>query len=111
MTKPLLPSFLNVGYECSTHLNRSGVRVDEIALTQHSRFVRQDYQRLRKLGIRAAREGVRWNLCDRRGKLDFSSALPFIEAAEREQITMVWDLFHYGYPDDLCPVSVDFDAR
>lgn len=111
MTLPLLPGFLHAGFECSTHLDRNLQRVDEISLTQHDRHVRDDYHRLRSLGIRVARDGVRWNLIDRNGRLDFSSVLPFIEAAEAEDITVIWDLFHYGYPNDLDPFQPEFVGR
>jgi beta-glucosidase/6-phospho-beta-glucosidase/beta-galactosidase len=111
MPLPLFPSFVVAGFECSTPINRYGRRIDELALTQHDRHVRQDYCRLRELGILAARDGVRWNLIDQRGRLDFSSVRPFLDAAEAEQITVIWDLFHYGYPDDLDPFHPDFIAR
>ena len=111
MSLPLLPGFLHAGFECSNHLDRNLGRVDEISLTQHDRHVRDDYHMLRVLGIRVARDGVRWNLIDRRGRLDFSSVLPFVEAAEAEDITVIWDLFHYGYPDDLDPFQPEFAKR
>jgi hypothetical protein len=111
MTLPFLPGFLHAGFESSSHLDCNRRRVDEIALTQHDLHVREDYRRLRALGIRVARDGVRWNLVDQRGRLDFSSVLPFIEAAEAEQITVIWDLFHYGYPDDLDPFQPEFIGR
>ncbi len=111
MTLPLLPSFIIAGFECSTPINRDYRRIDELALTQHDRYVHEDYRRLSELGICAARDGVRWNLVDQRGHLDFSSVLPFLEAARAEGITVVWDLFHYGYPDDLDPFEDDFIVR
>ncbi|HZP82806.1 MAG TPA: hypothetical protein VFB21_14295 [Chthonomonadaceae bacterium] len=111
MTLPLLPSFVIAGFECSTPINRDLRRIDELALTQHDRHVREDYRRLRELGICAARDGVRWNLIDQGGRLDFSSVLPFVVAAEAEGITVIWDLFHYGYPDDLDIFSDDFIVR
>lgn len=111
MALPLLPSFVLAGFECSTPINRYGRRIDEIALTQHDRYVREDYRRLKELGIYTARDGVRWNLIDQRGRLDFRSVLPFLEAAEAEGITVIWDLFHYGYPDDLDPFSEPFSRR
>jgi hypothetical protein len=111
MSLPLLPGFLHAGFECSTHLDRNLRRIDEISLTEHDRHVREDYHRLRGLGIRVARDGVRWPLIDRRGRLDFGSVQPFVEAAEAEGITVIWDLFHYGYPDDIDPFHCDFTSR
>ena len=111
MSLPLFPSCVVAGFECSTPIKRYGRRIDELALTQHDRHVRQDYSLLRELGILVARDGVRWNLIDQRGRLDFSSVLPFLDAAEAEEITVIWDLFHYGYPDDLDPFHPEFVAR
>jgi beta-glucosidase/6-phospho-beta-glucosidase/beta-galactosidase len=107
----LFPSFLMGGFECSTHVNRDRHRIDELALTQHDIQVAEDYRLLRQAGIRTVRDGVRWNLIDSHGRLDFSGALPFLEAAETEQTTVIWDLFHYGYPDDLDPFTDVFIRR
>ena len=111
MTLPLLPSFFIAGFECSTPINQNLSRIDELALTQHDRYVREDYRMLREAGIYAARDGVRWPLVDRRGRLNFASALPFLKAAEAEGITVIWDLFHYGYPEDLDPFTEAFIER
>src|ERR1041385_2292001 len=108
---PLIPSFLIGGFECSSPINRNGVRIDEICMTEHDRYLREDYRRLRQLGMRTAREGVRWNIVDQAGQLDFCSARPFIEAAEDEGLTIIWDLFHYGYPDDVDPFHPAFVNR
>ncbi|HEX2185628.1 MAG TPA: beta-glucosidase, partial [Chloroflexota bacterium] len=56
----LFPSFFLAGFECSTHVNRRGERQDLTRLTQHDRFLDDDYARVRALGIRAIREGVPW---------------------------------------------------
>jgi hypothetical protein len=107
----LFPSFFAAGFECSTPINFDRTRIDELASTGHDLDVRADYRRLRSCGIRTARDGVRWNLVDCAGSLDFSTALPFVAAAEREGITVIWDLFHYGYPDDLDPFDSTFVER
>src|SRR5687768_10990421 len=107
----LFPSFFLGGFECSCPLNFDRVRVDELSLTGHDRQVRADYRLLKQAGIRTARDGIRWNLVDTLGRLDFSTALPVIEAAEEEDIFVVWDLFHYGYPEDLDPFTEPFSDR
>src|SRR2546423_14032196 len=90
------------GFECSTHRARSGERLDLIATTGHDKYAVADYGRLREQGIRAARDGVRWHLIEKReGRYDFSSVLPMVRAARDAGVQVVWDLCHYGWPDDV----------
>src|SRR5205085_687374 len=70
-----------------------------------------DYMRLEEVGIHTVREAIRWPLVDRRGRFDFSSIEPFVEAALRHDFDVIWDLFHYGYPDDVDLFSWDFPKR
>ena len=71
------------------------------AAVQHDRCCAGDYRRLREVGIQTARDGVRWNLVDRGGGYDWSSWVPMLEAARTEKVQVIWDLFHYGWPDGL----------
>ena len=98
------------GWECSTHVRRDGRRLDLIAATGHDAHAAADYRQLAGLGIRAVRDGVRWHLIDRGGRWDFSSLTPMLEAARETGTQVVWDLFHYGWPDGLdiwSPAFVD----
>lgn len=98
----MFSSFIQAGFECSSHKLRSGRRLDLIASTLHDRFIRQDYQRLKSLGIRTAREGLRWHLIEATpGNYDFSSLLPMLRASQEEGIQVIWDIFHFGWPDHL----------
>lgn len=108
---PLFESFYIAGFEGSTGINMHGEWFDQIAATGHDRHAQEDYRRLRQHGFLAARDSIRWPLVDRRGRLDFSSTQPLIEASNRHQITVIWDLFHYGYPADLDPFSDEFVKR
>ena len=63
---------------------------------------------LRGLGIAVAREGIPWPLVERDGQYDFSALDPFIAAMNRHQILPIWDLCHYGYPDDADPFDAGF---
>lgn len=104
-------SFWHGGFECSSHITRTGRRLDLIAATQHDRFVDADYRMVRELGIRTVRDGVRWHLIDRGGTYDVSSFLPFVVAAEQQQMQVIWDLCHYGFPNDLDVFSPTFITR
>src|SRR5438128_875430 len=98
----LCESFFLGGFECSTHRLASRKRLDEIASTQHDRFAREDYLRLHEQGIRTAREGLRWHLIESKpGTYDFKSLLPMLHAAQQTRTQIIWDLFHYGWPDWL----------
>jgi hypothetical protein len=108
---PLFPSPFLAGFECSTPINSHGERIDQIEATQHERFVEYDYALLRRHGLRAVREGVRWHRVDRGGRYDMQSLQPFVEAARRSDLVPIWDLFHYGYPDGLDPFSAEFVTR
>ena len=101
----LFPSFFLAGFECATPINWHGQRIDPLAATEHDRRVREDYRALQRLGICAVREGARWNRIDRDGRYDFRPLRPFVEAAQEAGLTIIWDLFHYGYPDGADPFS------
>jgi len=97
------------GFECSTHRLHSGRRLDLIAATQHDRFALLDYQRLQRLGMRVAREGVRWHLVEPRpGYYDFSSVAPIAQAAKTTRTQVIWDLCHFGWPDHLDILKPEF---
>lgn len=100
------------GFECSTHLNPHRKRVDVIAATKHDEFAEADYRRLMNFGMKTARDGVRWHLIETRPfEYDFSSVLNQVRAAKKTGIQIVWDLFHYGYPNDLDIFSAEFIIR
>jgi beta-glucosidase/6-phospho-beta-glucosidase/beta-galactosidase len=112
---PLFGSFFLGGFECSTHRLLSGRRLDLIASTKHDKFVSFDYARLKKVGIRAARDGIRWHLIEKsKSSYDFSSALPMLRAARETGLQVIWDIFHYGWPEHIDifrPAFIDAIAR
>lgn len=109
MTVSPFKSFLMAGFECSTHRRFDGKRLDMIEATRHDEFALADYARLAEVGIRTAREGLRWHLIERSpGRYDFSSAYAQLDAAEGSGAQVIWDLFHYGYPDGLDIFSTGF---
>ena len=107
----LFPTFFLSGFECSTFRWKDRGRRDLAAETQHRERAGEDYARLRELGIAVAREGVPWPLVERGGGYDFALLDPLIDAMNAAQILPVWDLCHYGYPDDADPFAPDFAER
>ncbi len=104
MNSSLFQSFFIGGFECSSHRLKSGRRLDLLVATQHDQYpaVLADYQRLQKQGIFTARESIRWHLIERKPhQYDFSSVLPMVRAARETGMQLIWDIFHYGWPDDL----------
>src|SRR3954462_5673687 len=105
-------SFLQAGFECSSHRRRDGVRLDLIRATGHDKHVLQDYRQCRELGFRTVRDGLRWHLIEKApGKYDWSSWLQMLEAAGEAGVQVSWDLFHYGSPDCVDQAAPDFAER
>ena len=108
----MFKSFFFAGFECATGYNARGDWIDQVAATHHDKHAAEDYQRLREVGIFAAREAIRWPLVDRgQGEYDFSSVERFLDSSQACGIEVIWDLFHYGYPDDLDLFSEEFPRR
>lgn len=82
-----------------------------LQLTQHDRQVSADYKLMRSFNICTVRDGACWPLIERAGKFDFSSLAPMLEAARQHDIQVIWNLFHYGYPDDIDIFSGSFVDR
>ena len=111
----MLSSYAMGGFECSTHRLRSGKRLDVIAAVGHDVHAEADYRQLQDHGIRTVRDGVRWHLIEQSpGRYDFSSLTPMIEAANRTGTQVIWDILHYGWPDDIdvwTPAFIDRFTR
>jgi beta-glucosidase/6-phospho-beta-glucosidase/beta-galactosidase len=107
----IFPTFFLSGFECSTFIWKDQGRRDLVAETQHREHVDEDYAFLRSLGIAVARQGIPWPFVDKGGAYDFSGLDPFIDAMNRHQILPIWDLCHYGYPDDADPFAPEFADR
>jgi beta-glucosidase/6-phospho-beta-glucosidase/beta-galactosidase len=107
----IFPTFFLSGFECSNFSWTDGKRRNLVAETGHDRHAAEDYQILNSLGIAVAREGIPWPLVDKGGSYDFSMVDRYIEAMNASKILPIWDLCHYGYPDDLDPFSDEFVER
>jgi beta-glucosidase/6-phospho-beta-glucosidase/beta-galactosidase len=107
----IFPTFFLSGFECSTFVWQDQGRRNLVEETRHTAHAEEDYAFLRSLGIAVTREGIPWPLVDRGGEFDFSPIDPFISAMNRNQILPIWDLCHYGYPDDVDPFRPEFVDR
>lgn len=112
MIKNSFDSFLIGGFECSTHRRGDDRRIDVVASSHHDRHAFQDYTRLAEIGMFTARDGARWHLIEKTPyEYDFSSVELQLEAARKANVQVIWDLFHYGFPDDLDLMSEEFISR
>ena len=102
-------TFFMGGFECADHINRSGSRVNLLKETQHDIRCYEDYENLAAIGIKTVREGICWSSVDTNSSFfNFSNVLVRIRAAEKYGIQQIWDLIHFGYPDDLSPTHPSF---
>lgn len=103
------------GFESACHINSRGQRLNLVQMTQHDTQIAEDYKRLQRIGICVARDGIGWPYIEQRaGQYDFSTLAPMVEAARDQGIQVIWNLCHYGWPDDVdvfSPAFVDRFAR
>ncbi|OAQ41770.1 hypothetical protein A5893_01245 [Pedobacter psychrophilus] len=111
MQNPFSSFFLG-GFECADQINRSGERVNLLEITQHHLRVEEDYQLLLDIGITSVREGICWSSIETSpGLFDFNEVLNRIKIGEKLGIQQIWDMIHFGYPDDLFPTHPKFCSR
>jgi hypothetical protein len=109
---PPFQSFWMGGFECTDKLNAFGNRVDFLTLTKHLEFIDQDYQSLAQLNIRTVREGIRWSQVEKSPFVyDWTVVARQIESARAHGIQQIWDICHFGFPDDLTPLHPMFARR
>lgn len=109
---PLFHSFFLGGFECSTHRLADGRRLDMLAATHHDRFAASDYRLLERYGMSTVRDGVRWHQIEEKsGVYNWASFLPMLRAAREAGTQVIWDLFHYGWPDGIDLFSPEFVTR
>ena len=105
-------SFWMGGFECTDKLNAFGNRVDFLSLTGHLQMLKEDYHMLRQFNIKTVREGIRWSQVEKSPyQYDWSTVIVMIREANLQNIQQVWDICHFGYPDDLTPLHPLFPRR
>ncbi|MCX8530815.1 hypothetical protein [Chryseobacterium luquanense] len=105
-------SFLMGGFECADHQNAFGKRVDLYKTSGHERYLEEDYDKLNELGIKTIREGIRWSMVEKKPyEYDWTEVERIIKASQSKDIQVVWDVCHFGFPDDLTPLHPLFAGR
>ncbi len=108
----LFNTFWWAGYECTDQQNAFGNRVDFLTLTGHLDRLDADYQDIATLNIRTVREGIRWSRVETRAYVyDWRVVRAMLRAGKAAGIQQVWDICHFGYPDDLTPLHPMFARR
>ena len=105
-------SFWMAGYECTDQLNSFGNRVDFLHITGHYDHLDEDYKRLAPFDFKTVREGVRWSQVEKTAyQYDWSTVQHMMEKGRRNNIQQIWDICHFGFPDDLTPLHPLFARR
>ena len=105
-------SFWMAGYECSDQLNVHGDRVDFLNITSHLDLLDSDYESLKKFNLKTVREGLRWSHVETKPYCyDFSILKKMLLAGQEHGIQQVWDICHFGFPDDISPLHPHFTRR
>jgi beta-glucosidase/6-phospho-beta-glucosidase/beta-galactosidase len=105
-------SFWMAGFECTDKLNAFGNRVDLLNSTGHLQLIEEDYKNLSLFSMRTVREGARWSQVEKTPyEYDWSVVEKMIIAAREQGIQQLWDICHFGFPDDLTPLHPMFARR
>jgi hypothetical protein len=105
-------SFWMAGFECTDKLNCFGNRVDFLKVTGHLEKIGEDYQNLSFFNIKTVREGIRWSQVEKSPyQYDWKDVHTMIASARENDIQQVWDICHFGFPDDLTPLHPMFARR
>lgn len=108
----LFRSFWMAGFECSDKLNAFGKRVDFLDSTKHLELIDADYENLHQFNISTVREGIRWSKVETKPyQYNWSNVEYMIEHGRKHSIQQVWDICHFGFPDDLTPLHPMFANR
>ncbi len=105
-------SFLMGGFESATMVFEDGRRVDAIASVEHDKHAFKDYAMLKKNGISTIRDSLRWHIIEKQPyKYDWSSFVNMLRASLDADVQIIWDLCHFGFPEDINPWSLEFIDR
>lgn len=112
MLKNPFSSFWMAGFECTDKLNKFGERVDFLHETGHFELLDHDYGLLKPFNIRTVREGIRWSYIEKKPyHYDWSTVKVMLEHGRANNIQQLWDICHFGFPDDITPLHPLFAQR
>jgi len=109
--REIYKSFWHAGFEGADHINGSAKMLCMNTATGHLEQAEQDYGRLATLGIRTVRESAGWRCIERNGRFDFARVGLRARAARKQNLQILWTVFHYGVPDGLDIFSHHFIPR
>lgn len=67
---------------------------------------------MKAAGMSVVRDAARWHLIEKTpGVFDFSSFMPMLQAGQLHGMQVIWDICHYGLPDDVDLLSSEFVVR
>ncbi len=105
-------SFWMAGFECSDQLNAFGNRVDLLMESGHLQLIDEDYKLIKQFNLKTVREGIRWSNVEQRAyQYNWIEVEHMMKVGKANGIQQVWDLCHFGYPDDLTPLHPMFARR
>ncbi len=105
-------SFWMGGFECTDKQNCFGNRVDLLHVSGHLELLDQDYTQLKPFNISTVREGIRWSQVEKKPyEYDWSTVEYMMERGKAHGIQQIWDICHFGYPDDMSPLHPMFARR
>lgn len=105
-------SFLMGGFECADQQNAFGNRIDLYKVSGHDLYLEEDYDRVHQLGMKTIREGIRWSKVETAlYQYDWTEIERIIKVSQSKNIQVVWDICHFGFPDDLTPLHPMFSRR
>jgi len=100
------------GFECCDMVNRYGERVDLLSDTNHISCLKKNYLRLKEIGIKSVREGIRWSVVESSPyKYDWTDLNLMVKKGKELGVQQIWDICHFGMPDDLSPLHPQFLKR
>jgi beta-glucosidase/6-phospho-beta-glucosidase/beta-galactosidase len=96
------------GFECTSARLRDGRRLNLTRAVGHDLQLDDDHARVEALGIRGVREGLSWPEAASDPHCQFDWLRRVLDSAQRHAFSLILDLCHFGYPDDLDPLTPEF---